>query len=209
MSGWVAAAETALDVGTQAANYASAKQQRDWQYHLSSTAHQREVNDLVKAHLNPILSAQGGSGASTPSGAMATFTNPGRGLYQGSSSARQAGAAEVTSKAVANSANAQAELSKSQARKTDVESGYIAKSALAQQEQGFSAAKLANQQRNESYYRTKGLKLKGDFFDEADKYFNGVINGLKDRQNSGKSLKELQDDSPKLKYKLFKSLPDW
>lgn len=49
---------------------AEAEKNRQWQERLSSSAHQREVLDLVRAGLNPILSANGG--ASTPSGAAAS-----------------------------------------------------------------------------------------------------------------------------------------
>ena len=58
-----------------ASNRQMAEENRQWQTDMSNTAHQREVEDLKRAGLNPILSA-GGGGASTPSGNVAVAQNP-------------------------------------------------------------------------------------------------------------------------------------
>jgi len=55
-----------------AQNMAIAREQMAFQERMSSTAHQREVDDLKKAGLNPILSANG-SGSSSPGGASANM----------------------------------------------------------------------------------------------------------------------------------------
>lgn len=52
-----------------------AEENRKWQEYMANTAHQREVRDLRKAGLNPILSATGGAGAPTPSGNVAPTPN--------------------------------------------------------------------------------------------------------------------------------------
>lgn len=75
-------------IGARETNAANAKESslnRDFQADMSSTSHQREVEDLKAAGLNPILSANAGS--STPGGSQAVMQNPMEAL---ASSAREA-----------------------------------------------------------------------------------------------------------------------
>lgn len=89
----------------------SAKDQMRFQRQMSSSAHQREVADLKKAGLNPILSAH--KGASTPPGTQFTPTNPFEGMAQSAMAIRQADQAVLTGKSQAalNNASATKQLS--------------------------------------------------------------------------------------------------
>ena len=65
------AAQAAL---TREYNSKEAATNRDWQEMMSNSAHQREVEDLKKAGLNPVLSA-GGQGASVTSVCILAICN--------------------------------------------------------------------------------------------------------------------------------------
>ncbi|AXH76410.1 MAG: DNA pilot protein [Microviridae sp.] len=95
---------------TNAINVAEAQKNREFQERLSSTAHQREIIDLTKAGLNPILSATRG-GSSTPTGSMATAQNPYAGHADNVNSAQRLNSIE-RSQLLLNTVNAVADIQK-------------------------------------------------------------------------------------------------
>lgn len=70
-------------------NKKEASSNRDFQEEMSNTAHQREVQDLIAAGINPMLSAKLG-GASSPGGSVATMPDLGQTVNSAVVAQRQA-----------------------------------------------------------------------------------------------------------------------
>lgn len=142
--------------GQESANQAtisSAREQMAFQERMSSTAHQREVQDLIAAGLNPALSAN--AGASTPSGQSAVFENAApnyQGAIQSAMEGRRLG---------------------QETRESESRIGNNVKQLVVQQAQADAAsasAKAANEQANRTRTEREIMGKELEFLNKNPKY---------------------------------------
>lgn len=133
-----------------------AEKQMRFQERMSSTAHQREVEDLRKAGLNPILSAKLG-GSSSPPGAMGQVPDFGNSAKTGIDAMRLMGEMGIQ-QATVRDINAAADLKDTQRLDiTNTQQSRIAQ-ALAAAQQSLASGNLSDNQARQVQQTVKNLE---------------------------------------------------
>lgn len=126
------------------------RENRDVQIDLANTAHQREVKDLRRAGLNPILSGTGGAGAAVPSSSAAQVEDVGGAAVASAEAAGRLKTQMETIKNVEEDTKLKAEMNKTQRHETVVRAYEVQKRA--------EEAKLVHERNRQADIQTQILQ---------------------------------------------------
>lgn len=173
-----------------AASAQAAQQQMAFQREMSDTSYQRQVADLKRAGINPMLVSKLG-GASTPSGAMPTFFNP----Y---AEAASSFSALQSSSAAKQQAETQENLSASQIKQVDAAADKIRAEIENIPTEGerlkamvgmlIEQAKLLEQQKYTSVAQAQMLTATMNKIILETDLVRGSVQAMKDLDNIGKNF---------------------
>lgn len=154
-AGLMAAGSAAGTLYSNAASASEAAKNRRFQERMSNTAHQREMEDLRKAGLNPILSGKYG-GASTPPGSAAQIHN--MEVAGAAAQGAQAYADLQLKRASAAQANSAANLNMEQAKDVSATREGRLGVMLSQAYQQLQSGNLSGEQRPKIIQEIKNLE---------------------------------------------------
>lgn len=164
-------------------NRTEAEKARDWQTDMSNTSHQREVEDLKRAGLNPVLSANGGAQAYSTSSASgsadSTAVSALASIYQNKMNNENAvKLAQMTNKNNLEIAKIQAAASNYASDNAYSASRYASDNSYYASKYNTDVSSYTSNRNSERSYKSTEAGMLDDVFGSDSKYAKGAKFGF-------------------------------